>query len=82
MMAEYTQEYLLKEYHAFRKIMCSTEYTIEQKQAAYSGLLWVSMQNSVVLAEATINMMNALDIEFAYRISYEIVQPLRKLCHG
>ena len=81
-MSEYTQEYLLEEYHAFRKIMCSTEYTIEQKQNAYYGLMWVYLHASLICDESTMIMMDTLEIEFSRRIAYEIVQPLRKLCHG
>ena len=81
-MAKYTQEYLLKEYHAFRDIMCSTKYSIEQKQDAYQGLLFVYVNANLICEDRTIRMMDALDIEFARRISYEIIKPLTDLVIG
>lgn len=36
-----TGDYFLKEYHVFRNIMCSLEYTVEQKDEAFKGLTLV-----------------------------------------
>lgn len=35
-----TYEYMLKEILSFRQRMCSTEYTVEQKDNAFQGLLY------------------------------------------
>jgi hypothetical protein len=40
---EINHEYFLDEFNKFREIMCSTEYSINQKQAAHHGLLRVYM---------------------------------------
>lgn len=47
-------DYFLKEYHGFRAILGSTEYTIEQKTKAWEGLLtvYVNIENMTEDEEA------------------------------
>lgn len=73
-------DYFLKEYHAFRGIMCSTEYSFEQKDDAYKGLLQVyimvgnSSSDGVTDEdrETIVQIMSNLDTEFAVRMSHEL----------
>jgi hypothetical protein len=74
-------EYFLKEFHAFRKIMCSTEYSPEQKYDAWEGLLRVYFfceGGDVEVREQAIRMLMA---EFPLRMSLELVSKLEALFH-
>lgn len=70
-----TFKYYLQEYAKFREIMCSTEYTMEQKQNAFEGMARVYL-----LAETkdeqergrVVSSFLALSEEFERRMLHEL----------
>jgi hypothetical protein len=74
-------EYFNKEYLAYREIMGSTKYTVEQKGDAFRGLLTVYMHTKVFdkeEAETLGTTMQAISKEHGLRIAHEITKDLKK----
>lgn len=68
-------EYFLKEYTAFREIMCSTKYSFEQKTEAHERLLAIYMLvkfDNKENEKLRVHIITTIDIEFAKRMSYEL----------
>ena len=70
-----TKEYFLKEYNGFRGIMCSCDYTLDQKTKAYEGLLFVYVDLDHDLSEEDVGAckmaMETLTLEFDMRMGLE-----------
>ena len=75
-----TGDYFLKEYHAFREIMCSRKYTVEQKDKAFSGLTYVyfNIDPNDPKLETCRSAYEALFHEFSMRQVYQITSSLYK----
>lgn len=72
---KFTTEYLSREYIAFRKIMCSTLYTLEQKLKAFAGLILVYLNTETKSPEEENRIqvvMNSLKNEFDTRTRYQL----------
>jgi len=71
---EITENYLKDEIISFREIMCSTKYTIEQKDNAFKGLFWVWLRCNSTLTAKFENLINATILEWERRKLYEVVR--------
>ena len=76
-----THEYFMKEWHSFRAIMGSIEYTMEQKQDAWTGLIAVSLQCERTPEQEEIQKtaMAILAAEVPIRLGLELTIELSKL---
>lgn len=75
-----TPEYFLKEIHGFRKIMCSREYTFEQKDNAFKGLLYVYICTENLDIDGSIVFFFKMTVEeWEKRSVLELFSPFRKL---
>jgi hypothetical protein len=79
---EITKEYFLEEYHRFRKIWGSTEYTLEQKDAAFDGFTLVYL-NTKTKDDEEKEFVEKLYLdtieEWERRRVYEMLKPLNDL---
>lgn len=74
-----TMDYYRDEYNKFREIMCSTKYTIKQKEDAFQGMAYVYLNTKTDNNEdknALITSFRALTIEYEMRMLYEITKEL------
>lgn len=72
-----TTEYFLKEIHSFRKIMCSTEYSLEQKEKAYEGLLYIYVATpDLDLEGPEVMFFNATTKDWEIRRTHEMLRGL------
>jgi len=77
-----THDYFLTEWHGFRKIMCSTEYTPDQKFDAWAGLLRVYFLcpfDNDENEEARQMCIGMLTAEFPMRMGLEMSLRLEQL---
>lgn len=77
-----THDYFLTEWHRFREIMCSTDYTPEQKLDAWGGLLYVYFMCESSPDEETKtreSAMRMLIVEFPMRMGLEAALELELL---
>jgi hypothetical protein len=76
-------DYFLKEYHGFRAILCSREYTKEQKLKAWEGLLlvYVNVRGLTKDEEAVCEsaMLSMAQYELPTRLALEATGNLDKL---
>lgn len=71
---EVTMDYYRSEYNRFREVMCSTEYTREQKEDAFQGIALVYFNAKTDNKEdndALIISFQALVMEYEMRMLYE-----------
>ena len=72
-----TPEYFLKEIHSFRKIVSSKEYTLEQKEKAFKGLMYVYVATEDLDLEGPECMFFQITIkDWEVRRSFEMVRGL------
>ncbi len=64
-----SREYFITAINHFRKIMCSTEYTLEQKNTAFEGLFQDYLR--CTLTEGDKLHFKAIFDEWGWRRSYE-----------
>lgn len=71
-------DYFIEEFHRFRKIMCSTEYTQEYKDDAFSALTYVyfNVSQDDPKIEHAEELFIGLADEFSRRTAYMMVKPL------
>lgn len=76
-----TFDYFLSEFHKFREIMTSTEYSMEQKQDAFEGLLfvYVNVRCGEKDNETMKRAMSMLVVELPLRLGLEAVLELEKI---
>jgi hypothetical protein len=70
------REFFLTSYHHFREVMCSTEYTIEQKDNAYGALL-TDYARCKILKQDEVTMQS-ITMEWERRRVYEVLMPIRR----
>ena len=68
------RELFVKQYHHFRKIMCSTEYTIEEKDREFQNLAQAYIRCK--LEESDIVTFQSISQEFEMRKMYEVTNGL------
>jgi len=73
-----TYEYMLKEILSFRQRMCSTEYTVEQKDNAFQGLLYGWSHGGKGMTDeeedSLTTLMQAHISEWSRRRAYELIR--------
>lgn len=82
-----TKDYFVDEYTRFREVMCSTKYTLEQKNRAFGAITYVVWDVTAVLkeegktadADFVEKAYTALSQEWLRRSAYEYVLPPRRL---
>ena len=73
-------EYFMKEWHSFREVMCSTDYSPEQKQDAWAGLLTAYIHcKDEADRDIRQTAMEMLVVEFPLRLGLELTAKLRDL---
>ena len=66
--------YLIKELMQFRGIMCSTKFTLEQKDDAYNGLIYAYLHHDIPAGkdrDAAITLFQATNMEWERRRLFE-----------
>ena len=75
-----TTEYFLKEIHSFRKIMCSAAYTLEQKDKALEGLMFVYIGvEGLDLESPEANFFNATLKDWEMRRVFELMKDIKNV---
>lgn len=78
-----TVDYFRQEYGDFRKIMCSANYSTEQKLDAFEALVFVYMNIDPSISkedESSCQIaMQSLKIEFDMRLGYQAVMEIHAL---
>jgi hypothetical protein len=72
-----TPKYFLKEIHSFRKIVSSKEYTFEQKEKAFEGLMYVYVSvEDLDLDGPECMLFQATIADWEVRRSFEMIRGL------
>ena len=66
------RELFIKQYHWFRKVMCSTEYSVEDKDKEFQNLAQAYIRCN--LNKGDIELFKAVSMEFEMRQTYAIMQ--------
>ena len=69
----YTKAYLFEQMNEFRKVMCSTEFSLEQKEAAFNGVSYVWLNTSRAGIKETGGLFESLAAEWSHRRVLEIL---------
>jgi len=79
---ELTVEYFFKEYHSFRKEMCSKQNTIQQKLDMFKGLVYVYVnvkQQNPQIEQRLQMAMKVLKTELDMRLGKEALQEIHNI---
>lgn len=68
-------DYLIKQLMLFRNIMCSTKFTVEQKDNAFNGLVYAYLHHNIPIGKnknVIITLFEATSIEWERRRLFEV----------
>lgn len=78
----YNKEYVFSEYHAYRTILCSNQYTVENKLDALYGFMvcyvYFKPENNDEQRQV-LNIFDAIITETSMRLGYEMANEVVKM---